>query len=123
MIRRPTRSTRTDTHFPDTTFFRSQPPAISEHDVVVVPKVVADTLIEPPEEHREGAYPHDPAQPPGRTGTHKRGDQQQYRSPRSEAHTSDLQSLMRISYAVYCLKKKNKHTTKTTNTHRKTHNA
>src|SRR3546814_5832471 len=32
-------------------------------------------------------------------------------SPRSEEHTSELQSLMRISYAVFCLKKKNKHTT------------
>src|SRR3546814_9183482 len=37
-----------------------------------------------------------------------------YRRPRSEEHTSELQSLMRISYAVFCLKKKNKHKTKNT---------
>src|SRR3546814_1896733 len=36
---------------------------------------------------------------------------------RSEEHTSELQSLMRISYAVFCLKKKNKHTVQTTNKH------
>src|SRR3546814_4923221 len=36
---------------------------------------------------------------------------------RSEEHTSELQSLMRISYAVFCLKKKNQHTNETTNTH------
>src|SRR3546814_7355184 len=38
------------------------------------------------------------------------------RQGRSEEHTSELQSLMRISYAVFCLKKKNKKTTKTTRT-------
>src|SRR3546814_1024188 len=37
-----------------------------------------------------------------------------FRHPRSEEHTSELQSLMRISYAVFCLKKKNKETTKHT---------
>src|SRR3546814_6249786 len=39
-------------------------------------------------------------------------------SDRSEEHTSELQSLMRISYAVFCLKKKNKHTLKTTKAHK-----
>src|SRR3546814_7799277 len=38
------------------------------------------------------------------------------RTPRSEEHTSELQSLMRISYAVFCLKKKKKHETTETNT-------
>src|SRR3546814_6006253 len=69
MIRRPPRSTRTDTLFPYTTLFRSKST----------------------EEHHCG-------QPPT---VHK--------SPtRSEEHTSELQSLMRISYAVFCLKKKTK---------------
>src|SRR3546814_5936917 len=47
-----------------------------------------------------------------------------FTTPRSEEHTSELQSLMRISYAVFCLKKKNTHTnrTETTITHPKTKN-
>src|SRR3546814_1474796 len=71
MIRRPPRSTRTDTLFPYTTLFRSK-----------------DARIE-----RAGAGPF--GQRPGEA-----------RDPRSEEHTSELQSLMRISYAVFCLKKK-----------------
>src|SRR3546814_5173457 len=47
---------------------------------------------------REGGYVDDPADRGGATR-------------KSEEHTSELQSLMRISYAVFCLKKKNKHTT------------
>src|SRR3546814_8295891 len=77
MIRRPPRSTRTDTLFPYTTLFRSSvqskaPAAICSPDV--------------------------------------RADGPRARQPacRSEEHTSELQSLMRISYAVFCLKKKNK---------------
>src|SRR3546814_2069818 len=90
MIRRPPRSTRTDTLFPYTTLFRSW----------------------------------------GRTRRQDRGRRQQgkpcqcsanmtkswavaHRSERSEEHTSELQSLMRISYAVFCLKKKKNKTTYT----------
>src|SRR3546814_5549270 len=79
MIRRPPRSTRTDTLFPYTTLFRSalshrrNEPARRHHHIL---------------EHHEA----------------RRG--RQY--PRSEEHTSELQSLMRISYAVFCLKKKKK---------------
>src|SRR3546814_11215225 len=72
MIRRPPRSTRTDTLFPYTTLFRSAlwpGRAPSFHNTCVA------------------------ASPPAR----------------SEEHTSELQSLMRISYAVFCLKKKNRH--------------
>src|SRR3546814_14813835 len=74
MIRRPPRSTRTDTLFPYTTLFRSVRLYVKEfHHFPIrgfgIPKVIVE---------------------------------------RSEEHTSELQSLMRISYAVFCLKKKKK---------------
>src|SRR3546814_19552117 len=86
IIRRPPRSTRTDTLFPYTTLFRSR-----GHGVVLVlgPRGDAD-----PDE--DGAV-HDPE---------PRRRSEPSRHPRSEEHTSELQSLMRISYAVFCLKKK-----------------
>src|SRR3546814_2378566 len=73
MIRRPPRSTRTDTLFPYTTLFRSLREQFGARPVMAVEHAVGDD----------------------------RGEQ------RSEEHTSELQSLMRISYAVFCLKKKN----------------
>src|SRR3546814_1859133 len=75
MIRRPPRSTRTDTLFPYTTLFRS----------ILEPALLADeaTLL-------QWCAGFDPATVAGR----------------SEEHTSELQSLMRNSYAVFCLKKK-----------------
>src|SRR3546814_6939326 len=75
MIRRPPRSTRTDTLFPYTTLFRSVRPVstISNASTSYMPLPVYE---------------------PSPT--------------RSEEHTSELQSLMRISYAVFCLKKKKK---------------
>src|SRR3546814_20953559 len=76
MIRRPPRSTRTDTLFPYTTLFRS--------------------LQAGHQDHCRGR--HIEVEVAGR-GTHHQ---------RSEEHTSELQSLMRISYAVFCLKKKKK---------------
>src|SRR3546814_7886065 len=98
MIRRPPRSTRTDTLFPYTTLFRSRlagglpcietdgrrisdTPALHIHPVTALPS---------------GAYR--PGSVCAEAG-----------AARSEEHTSELQSLMRISYAVFCLKKKNKH--------------
>src|SRR3546814_6554456 len=75
MIRRPPRSTRTDTLFPYTTLFRSQLTA-------PMPGKVVQVLV------AEGARVE--------------------KGQRSEEHTSELQSLMRISYAVFCLKKKKK---------------
>src|SRR3546814_2983556 len=88
MIRRPPRSTRTDTRFPYTTLFRSAP-------------------------RRSACAPY-PAWPGLRPALWPRSvphgwPASPYRA-RSEEHTSELQSLMRISYAVFCLKKKKKTT-------------
>src|SRR3546814_1364784 len=91
MIRLPPRSTRTDTLFPYTTLFRSARHARRSGFVRrmgTVPHVQRRALLA--RLHRRQALrPHD-----GR------------RRVRSEEHTSELQSLMRISYAVFCLKKK-----------------
>src|SRR3546814_17317317 len=80
MIRRPPRSTRTDTLFPYTTLFRSRGNPVSD----------------------------DPARLGTRSCETVRSGEAA--KTRSEEHTSELQSLMRISYAVFCLKKKNKAT-------------
>src|SRR3546814_6040415 len=80
MIRRPPRSTRTDTLFPYTTLFRSKVPREGSE---IVPETVCLQSV--------------------RAFVLKRGVM-----ARSEEHTSELQSLMRISYAVFCLKKKKK---------------
>src|SRR3546814_9855632 len=114
MLRRPPRSTRTDTLFPYTTLFRSLRRA---------------RLLAP--RGREGAAP--AAGRPARDAHRRGGDQvavapQPGTKPRSEEHTSELQSLMRISYAVFCLKKKKiqhssinirKHKTQVANVHKK----
>src|SRR3546814_1604485 len=98
MRRRPPRSTRTDTLFPYTTLFRSTRLDAAEHHHVAGagPGIGALQAVEP-----------DNLQPLilgiGR-------------DDRSEEHTSELQSLMRISYAVFCLKKK-KPLTKSTTTY------
>src|SRR3546814_2667078 len=94
MIRRPPRSTRTDTLFPYTTLFRSQPLDGRAHLRVVPVR----------ERHRVAAV--DPLAEGGaiRFELVRRVP----RGERSEEHTSELQSLMRISYAVFCLKKKTK---------------
>src|SRR3546814_6734834 len=83
MIRRPPRSTRTDTLFPDTTLFRAR-------------KSTATWSL------RERAVCSRPAGSP--TSSLSRAST--FMWMRSEEHTSELQSLMRISYAVFCLKKK-----------------
>src|SRR3546814_1913673 len=87
MIRRPPRSTRTDTLFPYTTLFRSLQPVQR-----------ADRQPRRTRAHRDGAVAR-PCRHDGVAGSQ--------RGARSEEHTSELQSLMRISYAVFCLKKKN----------------
>src|SRR3546814_2852010 len=102
MRRRPPRSTRTDTLFPYTTLFRShqvgqQHPG-ADHRVQVPQEVAA--LLAPVERQpgtRAAPAPRPAQVEPGQAEEHQR----------SEEHTSELQSLMRISYAVFCLKKKN----------------
>src|SRR3546814_5676120 len=86
MIRRPPRSTRTDTLFPYTTLFRS---GRSQRAARRGLRGVLDLLAE------RGAPVRRQVRRPQRL------------EPRSEEHTSELQSLMRISYAVFCLKKQN----------------
>src|SRR3546814_10180829 len=93
MIRRPPRSTRTDTLFPYTTLFRSR----SEGHALRLQAPPATFLLTSTQCIRRGA--------PALIRLRLR--------QRSEEHTSELQSLMRISYAVFCLKKK---TTKNTPT-------
>src|SRR3546814_10280481 len=111
MIRRPPRSTRTDTLFPYTTLFRSvlaQNADDAAHDYSVSVRVERsrDMLAPVPRlrSGRTGAANINPwpfSVPPSLRGTSR--PSQAYRS---EEHTSELQSLMRISYAVFCLKKK-----------------
>src|SRR3546814_1060182 len=106
MIRRPPRSTRTDTLFPCTPLFRSlleavedrgDPPLAEPHPRPHSPRLqlLAAGVGGLLEERDAGLAPQLLAQEVGRVGTD--GD-------RSEEHTSELQSLMRISYAVFCLK-------------------
>src|SRR3546814_4177883 len=101
MIRRPPRSTRTDTVFPYTTLFRSQH-ALGDPMFLVAP-CVASGLV-----HHQGE---NLASREGKRNTARIADLDQFARlhdrVRSEEHTSELQSLMRISYAVFCLKKKN----------------
>src|SRR3546814_9672457 len=117
MIRRPPRSTRTDTLFPYTTLFRSE--AVQqrqhadrrnrceddaarcrgnecEHDQRACGKSIRQRPAEKIRRHRDHAV------------NRKRAAKLEVaqRKNRSEEHTSELQSLMRISYAVFCLKKK-----------------
>src|SRR3546814_1647370 len=112
MIRRPPRSTRTDTLFPYTTLFRSHVVlAVNKMDLVDYDRQVFDEI-------RAGyaglanqlGIPDVTAIPVSAL----KGDNMLHASEstlwydgRSEEHTSELQSLMRISYAVFCLKKKN----------------
>src|SRR3546814_9111570 len=86
MIRRPLRSTRTDTLFPYTTLFRSRQ---------LAPSLAADRIIVA---HDGADTPDNPDEPVAR----------------SEEHTSELHSLMRNSDAVFCLQKKKKHVSKQT---------
>src|SRR3546814_1953109 len=110
MIRRPPRSTRTDTLFPYTTLFRSGP---VDREVVLSPEAEGDDNEDRREQQQQGieerrADQSEAAQRlaaceacPGAVACRN------WSVARSEAHTSELQSLMSISYAVFCLKKKN----------------
>src|SRR3546814_11711102 len=104
MIRRPPKSTRTDTLFPDTALFRSREHG-AETDDLDLPRNQASELFRldrPPDRGAAGR-----AVEGGGLGFGRRaGLHPVVRGRRSEEHTSELQSLMRISYAVFCLKKK-----------------
>src|SRR3546814_4672876 len=101
MIRRPPRSTRTDTLFPYTTLFRS---LLAREAVWGVEAAELSSALPFVESHRAPSFLGEIAArlPTHGTGPAHLGDE------RSEEHTSELQSLMRISYAVFCLKKKKK---------------
>src|SRR3546814_2647611 len=127
MIRRPPRSTRTDTLFPYTTLFRSR---ILRHECRRAAIFAAGRESLDQAEHYEecGSPKSDAVERRDKADRQRRSGHQQYReckhgfssepvaqrSPeqsaqrphRSEEHTSELQSLMRISYAVFCLNKK-----------------
>src|SRR3546814_4990371 len=113
MIRRPPRSTRTDTRFPYTTLFRSLRAGAAAgppHGALAPRPLRGDRPVLHAADPR-GAARHDRA---GVNGAYRCSTRSAITiSRRSEEHTSELQSLMRISYAVFCLKKK-KHTIKTT---------
>src|SRR3546814_5943443 len=107
MIRRPPRSTRTDTLFPYTTLFRSRRrrPTEARSAVLPFPSIALPAIRQSP--------------------CQASNDNEVFLSypcfcgaslKRSEEHTSELQSLMRISYAVFCLKTKTKQKTQNTET-------
>src|SRR3546814_10740927 len=107
MIRRPPRSTRTDTLFPYTTLFRS---GATGHSFAEITRSKPEKSLLLPKKRQAGRNNQ------GKITVRHRG------GGRSEEHTSELQSLMRISYAVFCLKKK-KNMKKQHKTHdRYTHN-
>src|SRR3546814_9072892 len=140
MIRRPPRSTRTDTRFPYTTLFRSheatrrtaadRQAASHRRPRRTSGPLAAHAPGHEPGEARGSDRPHLPAGPEIRARGEPRRRQPALRSEpgagrarlallrrrptgarerdRSEEHTSELQSLMRISYAVFCLQKKTK---------------
>src|SRR3546814_7522547 len=101
MIRRPPRSTRTDTLFPYTTLFRS-----NDDRRRVEPQRLLDQLARIHRCAVDGAAEH--------FGVFDQPMLRVHEQHRSEEHTSELQSLMRISSAVFCLKKKNKKNKKQT---------
>src|SRR3546814_1566052 len=103
MIRRPPRSTRTDTLFPYTTLFRS----------LRAPRARHSSRMTEQDSREPGAGDAIRPQAPPPSAAAIRAAR--VAAPigagrRSEEHTSELQSLMRISYAVFCLKKKRKNT-------------
>src|SRR3546814_10899314 len=134
MIRRPPRSTRTDTLFPYTTLFRSlrcRGPANSHDSAAPGRQAKSDTatgkIIDRTQsicgDERMAQKRRSDERRDSRGGRIERRQSHRYiefmparrgiTDRRSEEHTSELQSLMRISYAVFCLKKKTNHTIRT----------
>src|SRR3546814_17769424 len=110
MVRRPPGSTRTDTLFPYTPLFRSSAMVGRDQRRRPCDRHVGGVRGQKGHRHREDGWrEHDPV-----SRLHSRAQRRRTESPeRSEEHTSELQSLMRSSYAVFCLKKKNKKKAKT----------
>src|SRR3546814_5137964 len=102
MIRRPPRSTRTDTLFPYTTLFRSKPFWVEYTSTPIRDRglVVGAVIVFRDISHRREA------DEKLRAALEEVQSLRARLELRSEEHTSELQSLMRISYAVFCLKKK-----------------
>src|SRR3546814_6712951 len=94
MIRRPPRSTRTDTLFPYTTLFRS---VLAEDRWIEIRQIGENGTVNAHIINHRVAW----------SGKRDGLRYSLFSAARSEEHTSELQSLMRISYAVFCLKKKN----------------
>src|SRR3546814_5285753 len=121
MNRLPPRSTRTDTLFPSRTLFRSRRMVAGQdrrmagagfgRAMRLIARRKDDARSEPRETAGEAAAIF------GEKVGRKLVDRDHHDQFRSEEHTSELQSLMRISYAVFCLKKKNKHDTTEIQTH------
>src|SRR3546814_1022791 len=110
MRRRPPRSTRTTPLVPYTTPFRSiGDTALNQHGLVVLGR---HCLLRGDEAGADIGQVR--AQNLGRADDRAGGYRARQHDRRSEEHTSELQSLMRISYAVFCLKKKNQTTHHTT---------
>src|SRR3546814_2246033 len=129
-ILRPPRSTRTDTLFPDTTLFRSvdRLTALDSHtmtDLQIIERPSPNHDARPAGQAIDLLLLHYTGMPTGEAALERLCDPaarvsvhylveedgrifQLVSESRSEEHTSELQSLMRISYAVFCLKKKNK---------------
>src|SRR3546814_8761016 len=97
MIRRPPRSTRTDTLFPYPTLFRSR---------VLIYCLYNEEAMEAGRDI--DALASNPTAGDWRATAPCEAEDVDWMNKRSEEHTSELQSLMRISYAVFCLKKKKK---------------
>src|SRR3546814_4180833 len=103
MIRRPPRSTRTDTLFPYTTLFRSTEGLTFR----VMTNTTRNAYFDVARQYKPFYYE--------MLGIDRSGDyllnilNEETGEERSEEHTSELQSLMRISYAVFCLKKNKQH--------------
>src|SRR3546814_5992124 len=121
MILRPPRSTRTDTLFPYTTLFRS---GIDAEEVEHPAQRVVDHLRQRggaavERRHWRGddrAHLRQGQHVPEVAGMKRRLPHHQHEAPtRTEEHTSELQSLLRTSYAVFCFKHKNKNKTKISN--------
>src|SRR3546814_3054372 len=128
MIRRPPRSTRTDTLFPYTTLFRSWPHSIITLDpsnelapmtIAARKKIRRDVIVVSPNDPETSGFnvlgwiDPESAEADDNVASVVQwiagDDQAEPGDSRSEEHTSELQSLMRISYAVFCLKQQ-KHT-------------